>query len=264
MGWIYGGLTLALAAWFGVSFRLDRGRSRNPVLLGGLLVSAGLWLLVLASDDLVATSILEVLLLLLAVAFALVLPLAALANGVVMWRREAHRIANLLTPAAGIALLVAAAIALLPVTSRTPGWLVVAAAVLLALAGWLGVAFVATLLYAVAYTRVAPRTSVGPLVVLGAGLWGGEPDVLASRPRTGGIHRTSHRGDQRLPRAPHSDAGSRPRSPGDGGGSADGALLPAERVLREFVAILARHPVLNGIAALVVAAPPVLPAILAG
>jgi len=34
--------------------------------------------------------------------------------------------------------------------------------------------------------------------------------------------------------------------------------------LREFVAILARHPVLNGIAALVVAAPPVLPAILAG
>ena len=172
MAWVYAGAAVVFAVWFAWSVRRDRARPRNPVLLGSLLVSGVLWTVVASSDDLLFETALGVLLLVVVVVVALVVPVAAIANGVVMWRREGHRIANLLAPAAGVGVLgvVAAEVATVGPGTSLWGWAVAAA--VLAVSSWLGGSFVATLLYAVLYARTTPTTPVGPIVLLGCGLLG--------------------------------------------------------------------------------------------
>ena len=182
VGWVYGGAAVVFGAWFAWSVHRDRARPDNPVLLGSLLVAVVLWLLVVTSDDLVLETVLDLLLLLTAVGFALVLPVAALVNGMVMWQREGHRLANLLAAIAGAGVIGTVTVVLVAVGPGTPDWVWAVAAAVMVVAGWLGVSFLATLAYAVLYARMVSALPSAPIVVLGSSLFGRQvPPLLAGR-----------------------------------------------------------------------------------
>src|ERR1700730_17649068 len=72
-------------------------RFSNAVWLGIAVLFSGMWLLGGISGILWLEVTVFALLVLMAVLAVVVLPWALIANGVVMWRREGHRLANLLS-----------------------------------------------------------------------------------------------------------------------------------------------------------------------
>lgn len=168
----------ALTAW---SWRREPRRLRNGVLLlvtGWFALSALLRLLtaVLPGFGVVET------LLLLAVPFSVVvLAVFLVANGVTLARREGVGPATALPVLAGVALVAVplAAVALLLVDRPVTIGL---AALLLLVSGYVGVAFSAFLVCALAYRRVGAHVHPDAVVVLGSGLVGDRvPPLLASR-----------------------------------------------------------------------------------
>jgi uncharacterized SAM-binding protein YcdF (DUF218 family) len=167
----------ALAACVAGVVREPR-RLSNAVWLGFTVVLFGLWGLVRALDvGWLAPTLLSVLAVA-AILLALALPLALIANGVVMLRREGHSAANLLSLATGVALFVLGALFFAPVGTGPS----VAIGALLLLAGYLGFLFASLLAYSLVYSRLGRRPGVDVIIVLGAGLADGRvPPLLAGR-----------------------------------------------------------------------------------
>jgi uncharacterized SAM-binding protein YcdF (DUF218 family) len=157
-------------------------RFGNAVWLGAAVVFAGLWLL----SRLAAVTWLQTAAVLvlggLALLVALVLPWALIANGVVMWRREGHRPANMLSLLAGLALVLLLAALVLAVVAHVPAWALAVLAAVTLVACYLGFLFAALLGYAALYGRWTRSTRPDAIIVLGAGLLGDRvPPLLAGR-----------------------------------------------------------------------------------
>jgi uncharacterized SAM-binding protein YcdF (DUF218 family) len=167
---------------FLVRFLREPRRVGNAVWFAVALVLTGLWLLGQLGRVTWLQSAVLIVLLVLALMSALVLPWALVANGVVMWRREGHRMANLLSLLAGLGLLALFVVTVVAVLFGHPRWLVVAALSALLVAGYLAFVFTALLLYSVLYSRVNRRARADAVIVLGSGLLGERvPPLLASR-----------------------------------------------------------------------------------
>ncbi|HEY3480418.1 MAG TPA: YdcF family protein, partial [Streptomyces sp.] len=149
-------------------------RLGNAVWLGVALLLTGLWLLRSETLGPVVAGVLGVVVVL----AALVLPVALVANGVRMWRREGRSPGNLLSLAAGIGLAVLEALLFVPLGRW--GSALVATATLLA--AYFGFLFVSLLVYSVVYSRITRRDGVDAIIVLGCGLAGDRvPPLLAGR-----------------------------------------------------------------------------------
>ncbi|HEY3709286.1 MAG TPA: YdcF family protein [Amycolatopsis sp.] len=167
---------------FLVRFLREPRRFGNAVWFAVALVLTGLWLLGLLGRVSWLQSVVLILFLVLALMSALVLPWALVVNGVVMWRREGHRLANLLSLLAGLAMLALYGVTVTAVRFAHPQWLVVVALSALLVAGYLAFVFTALLLYSVLYSRVNRRARADAVIVLGSGLLGDRvPPLLASR-----------------------------------------------------------------------------------
>jgi uncharacterized SAM-binding protein YcdF (DUF218 family) len=165
-------------------FRVCREPRRvgNAVWLGIAVVLTGLWLLGQLSGVRWLQIAVFVTLVLLAALTVLVLPWALVANGVVMWRREGHRLANLLSLLAGLALLALFGATTAALAFGGPRWLVVAAMSALLVAGYLAFLFTTLLAYSALYGRFGRQARADAIIVLGSGLIGDRvPPLLASR-----------------------------------------------------------------------------------
>ncbi|WP_411105696.1 YdcF family protein [Streptomyces sp. cmx-4-9] len=190
-------VAFALAALFFLAFcvsvRNDRRLFRNAVLLGLTFctLSFALLLQIAALPGWAATA---VMLLVFAVPTlgTLALGVFLLANGVTMVRKEGRSPGNLLSLAAGAAVLTLAAL-VLTLMDRGSHLLDSVLAGLVLLVAYVSFVFLCFLAYAYLYGRIRVRGDVDYVVVLGAGLIGGEtvPPLLASRLRKGlQIHET--------------------------------------------------------------------------
>lgn len=175
-------VAMAAALTFGFRMWREPRRLGNAVWLGIAAVFGGLWLLSrLPGTGGLQTAAFVFLGLLVALA-VLVLPWALIANGVVMWRRERHSGANLLSLLAGVALIGVFAVATTAVAVEHTPWFVAAALSLLLVAGYFAFLFAALLAYSVLYGRIGRRTRADAIIVLGSGLAGDRvPPLLASR-----------------------------------------------------------------------------------
>ncbi|MET0135232.1 MAG: YdcF family protein [Kibdelosporangium sp.] len=174
---------VALAAVLIFIYRVYREPRRlgNAVWLGVAVVFTGLWLLTRLSGTLWQTVVVVAAAVVVAL-IVLVLPWALIANGVVMWRREGRRLANLLSLLAGLAMVGLFVLTVLAVRFSGSRWLITTAMALVLVAGYLAFLFVALLAYSVLYSRLGRRTNADAIIVLGAGLHGDQvPPLLASR-----------------------------------------------------------------------------------
>ncbi|MBM7773893.1 uncharacterized SAM-binding protein YcdF (DUF218 family) [Actinokineospora baliensis] len=179
---VFGVLALVALLVFAARVYREPRRLGNAVWLGIAAVLAGLWLLVALSG----VQFLRAFLIWVAAAVALlvllVLPLALIANGVVMWRREGRRLANLLSLLAGVAALGVVGLTVAAMASGGSPWLVAVAASVSLVAGYLAFLFIALVAYSAIYSRLGKRASAGAIIVLGAGLRGDKvPPLLKAR-----------------------------------------------------------------------------------
>ncbi|MEU0880938.1 YdcF family protein [Lentzea sp. NPDC005914] len=158
----------------------DRRRLSNAVWLGITLVML-LLLLAEAGRDNPVLSLPLLLAFMLAVLGLLLLPLALLANGLVMVRREGRSLGNLLSLLAGLAL-IGEMIYFGWGIGQPNDWIRGSAIGLFLVSAYIAFLFVSLLLYSVIYGRTGRRTGFDGIVVLGAGLVGSKvPPLLASR-----------------------------------------------------------------------------------
>ncbi len=110
------------------------------------------------------------------------LPFALIANGITMVRRESRSLGNMLTLLAGIAILVAPALLLLPVVVHY-SWVTLGLVTLIgSLALTAGYLFLGFLAYTLLYAQVAKRATGNAVIVLGAQVIGTRvPPLLAGR-----------------------------------------------------------------------------------
>ncbi|TQM84874.1 DUF218 domain-containing protein [Saccharothrix saharensis] len=179
---IFGIAALVTALFLVVGVVRDRRRLGNAVWLGVTLVFVVLWLAFRASVRggwSAAVFGYAVVVVLLGLGF--VLPVALIANGVLMLRREGFRLANLLSLLAGLAIFgVVAAFGF--ATARTGPAVDAVIGSLLIVAAYVAFLFVSLLLYSIVYGSIGRRTGFDAVVVLGAGLIGDRvPPLLASR-----------------------------------------------------------------------------------
>ncbi|MFJ4778702.1 ElyC/SanA/YdcF family protein [Streptomyces sp. NPDC088762] len=184
-------VAFALAALFllafGISVRKDRRRFSNAVLLG-LTFLTSCFALLLQVAKLPGWAGPAVLLLVFGLPALGILALGVflIANGVTMVRKEGRRPANLLSMAAGIGIF--GMIALPALVGRLGSPLADGVMTALALVvAYVSFVFMCFLGYAFLYGRIKVRGDVDFVVVLGAGLTGGDqvPPLLASRLRKG-------------------------------------------------------------------------------
>ncbi|WP_158893325.1 YdcF family protein [Amycolatopsis anabasis] len=177
---VYAFLSAVALAIFLIRTAREPRRLGNAVWLGVALVFGGLWLL-FSGRGLLADAT-SVLLLVLVALVVLVLPAALIANGVVMWRREGRRPANLLSLLAGVALVALFGLCFYAVAYAKSTWVIVLAVSLTLVAGYLAFLFASLLVYSVLYGRMSRRSRADAIVVLGSGLLGDRvPPLLASR-----------------------------------------------------------------------------------
>lgn len=158
----------------------DRRRLSNAVWLGITLVML-LLLLAQAGRDNPVLSLPLLLVFMLAVLGLLLLPLALLANGLVMVRREGRSLGNLLSLLAGLAL-IGEMIYFFWGIGQPDDWVRGSAIGLFLVSAYIAFLFVSLLLYSVVYGRTGRRSGFDGIVVLGAGLVGSRvPPLLASR-----------------------------------------------------------------------------------
>ncbi|MCX2947234.1 YdcF family protein [Lentzea sp. NEAU-D7] len=173
-------LFLIPATFFVIGVVRDRRRLSNAVWLGIALVML-LLLLAEAGRDNPVLSMPLIVAFMLAVLGLLLLPLALLANGVVMVRREGRSLGNLLSLLAGLALLGEMAYFAWGITQPND-WIRGSAIGLFLVSAYIAFLFVSLLLYSVIYGRTGRRHGFDGIVVLGAGLIGDRvPRLLASR-----------------------------------------------------------------------------------
>ncbi|RDI35068.1 YdcF family protein [Lentzea flaviverrucosa] len=173
-------LFLIPAMFFVVGVFRDRRRLSNAVWLGIALVMA-LLLLAEAGRDNPVLSLPLFLAFVLAVLGLLLLPLALLANGLVMVRREGRSLGNLLSLLAGLALL-GEMVYFVWGISQPNDWIRGSAIGLFLVSAYIAFLFVSLLLYSVIYGRTGRRHGFDGIVVLGAGLIGDQvPRLLANR-----------------------------------------------------------------------------------
>ncbi len=177
---LVGLLVVVPAAFFLYGILRDRRRLSNAIWLGITLVMLLLLLAEVGRDNPVLS--LPLLLgFMLAVLGLLLLPLALLANGVVMVRREGRSLGNLLSLLAGIAL-IGAMVYFFWGLSQPSDWIRGSAIGLFLVCAYVAFLFVSLLLYSVIYGRTGRRSGFDGIVVLGAGLIGSRvPPLLASR-----------------------------------------------------------------------------------
>lgn len=173
-------LCLIPASFFVLGVLRDRRRLSNAIWLGITLVML-LLLLADAGRDNPVLSLPLALGFVLAVIGLLLLPLALLANGVVMVRREGRSLANLLSLLAGLALLGEMVYFFWGISQ--PDDLIRGSAIgLFLVSAYIAFLFVSLLLYSVIYGRTGRRSGFDGIVVLGAGLIGDRvPKLLANR-----------------------------------------------------------------------------------
>lgn len=178
-------VSLALVVIFGVAYLYSR--SRDPRLLrNGLFLVAAVGFFFVGSLSLLSRfdprwAWVTGTLLLSTPLLVLILAGFFLANGVTMWRREGHSLANSLSFLAGVGLLALPAVAAVLVESGLAP-LVVTAALLFFLCSYLGIVFVAFFVYSIVYGRSASRSVPDAVVVLGSKLFDGRvPPLLRSR-----------------------------------------------------------------------------------
>ncbi|GAB2755912.1 YdcF family protein [Amycolatopsis magusensis] len=176
IGALYGSLSAMALAVFVAGFLREPRRVSNAVWLGVAATLFGLALLVFSpgwvGESLVLPAIAVV---------ALLTPVALLGNGVVMWRREGHRPANVLSllAGAGLAAVVVLTLVIGPGGSR---WAVAALGSVLLACAYVTFLFACLLGYSVLYGRIVRRRGITAILVLGAGLHGTQvPPLLASR-----------------------------------------------------------------------------------
>lgn len=179
---VFGIAAIVPALFFVIGMIRDRRRLGNAVWLGVTLVFLLLWLVFRASAlggwaaALVGYAIVAVLL-----GLGFVLPVALIANGVLMLRREGFSPANVLSLLAGLAI-VGVVAAFWLATARTGPAVDAVIGSLLVVAAYVAFLFVSLLLYSVVYGSIGRRTGFDAVVVLGAGLIGDRvPPLLASR-----------------------------------------------------------------------------------
>ncbi|GAA5150944.1 YdcF family protein [Amycolatopsis dongchuanensis] len=115
------------------------------------------------------------------VVVAMILPVALIANGVVMWRREGHRLRNLLSLLAGAGLAATAVLSLATGPSTNP-WLNAPVGSVVFVVAYAAFLFGCFLLYSLVYGRLRRRRGFAAIIVLGAGLANGQvPPLLAAR-----------------------------------------------------------------------------------
>jgi uncharacterized SAM-binding protein YcdF (DUF218 family) len=179
---LFGVLAAIAALVLLVRFAREPRRFGNAVWLGVLVVFGGLWLLATLDPigwlQTAAVLVIGGLLLL----TALLLPWGLIANGVVMWRREGHRPANLLSLAAGCAMVLLLAAIGTAILLRANAWLLAALAAVSLVACYLAFLFAALVGYAALYGRWSRDARPDAIIVLGAGLNGDRvPPLLAGR-----------------------------------------------------------------------------------
>jgi uncharacterized SAM-binding protein YcdF (DUF218 family) len=173
-------LFLIPALFFVVGMVRDRRRLSNAIWLGITLVML-LLLLAEAGRGNPVLSLPLVLVFMLAVVGLLLLPLALLANGLVMVSREGRSLGNLLSLLAGLALL-GEMVYFAWGIGRPNDWIRGSAIGLFLTSAYIAFLFVSFLLYSVIYGRTGRRSGFDGIVVLGAGLVGSRvPPLLASR-----------------------------------------------------------------------------------
>ena len=173
-------LFLIPASFFLIGVARDRRRLSNAVWLGIALLMLLLWLAGAGQDN-PAVSLPLLLGFVLAVLGLLLLPLALLANGVVMLRREGRSLGNLLSLLAGLAL-IGEMLYFFWGISQPNDWIRGSAIGLFLVSAYIAFLFVSLLLYSVIYGRTGRRHGFDGIVVLGAGLVGSQvPPLLANR-----------------------------------------------------------------------------------
>jgi uncharacterized SAM-binding protein YcdF (DUF218 family) len=179
---IFGIAALVPALFFVVGVIRDRRRLGNAVWLGVTLVLLLLWLLFRASATggwvaaAVGYGFVAVVL-----GLGLVLPIALIANGVLLLKREGLRLANMLSLLAGLAIL-GLVVAFGFATAHTGPVVDAVIGSLLIVAAYVAFLFVSLLLYSIVYGSIGRRTGFDAVVVLGSGLIGDRvPPLLASR-----------------------------------------------------------------------------------
>ncbi|MDX8147783.1 YdcF family protein [Lentzea sp. BCCO 10_0061] len=173
-------LFLIPALFFVIGMVRDRRRLSNAVWLGIALLML-LLLLAEAGRDNPVLSLPLLLAFMLAVLGLLLLPLALLANGLVMVRREGRSLGNLLSLLAGLALL-GEMIYFFWGIAQPNDWIRGTAIGLFLMSAYIAFLFVSLLLYSVIYGRTGRRHGFDGIVVLGAGLIGSRvPKLLANR-----------------------------------------------------------------------------------
>ncbi|MEU4671055.1 YdcF family protein [Amycolatopsis sp. NPDC023774] len=168
---------------FVVRFLREPRRFGNAVWFAFASVLTGLWLFSLTAGLVWLQTVVLILVGVVAVVAALVLPWALIANGAVMWRREGHRPANMMSLLAGLAILAVYAFTVGAVAfTRAAPWLIVLALSALLFSAYLAFVFTALLMYSVLYSRLNRRARAAAIIVLGSGLLGDRvPPLLASR-----------------------------------------------------------------------------------
>lgn len=175
-------VTTAVAfAVFLVRVGREPRRLGNAVWLGVAILSAVLLLIALADRVPWLGLALRIATGVLVVAVSVVLPVALIVNGVLMWQRERRRLANLLSLLAGLGL--AGCVAVFTVIGPDPGrWVGAAAASVGLVVAYVVFLALCLLGYALLYGRLTRPRRVAAIVVPGAGLRGeAVPPLLASR-----------------------------------------------------------------------------------
>lgn len=167
------GIAALWMLFFLVSFARDRRRLRLGFYLLMALIFAGFGLeLMLASVSRDAASLVAVGLVALIPVLIFALAVFLISNGITMLRKEGRRLANLLSLLTGLALIGLIVFDAATVQTRLVP-LEIIGGTITGIFGYVAFLFTCFLLYAVVYGRIRPRRAVDFVVVLGAGLLGG-------------------------------------------------------------------------------------------
>ncbi|GAB2988141.1 YdcF family protein [Amycolatopsis acidiphila] len=178
---LYAYLAAAALGLFAIGVVREPRRVSNGVWLGLACLFVLLWLLVRATESPWLDRVLGLVFLVVALVVAMILPLALIVNGAVMWRREGHRLANSLSLLAGLGIAATAVLLFVTGPSTNP-WLNAPVGSFVFVVAYAGFVFGCFLLYSLLYGRLRRRRGFSAIIVLGAGLDSAKvPPLLESR-----------------------------------------------------------------------------------
>lgn len=178
---LYAYLAAAALGLFAIGVLREPRRVSNAVWLGLAALFVVLWLVVRGTEAPWLGRLLGIGFLFVVVVVAMILPLALIANGLVMWRREGHRLANSLSLLAGLAIAGTAVLLFVTGPSTNP-WVDAPVGSIAFVVAYTGFVFGCFLGYSLLYGRLRRRRGFSAIIVLGAGLDGAKvPPLLESR-----------------------------------------------------------------------------------